>query len=345
MQFIHSHQRVRGVLFALSILAVAASAAAEPLRIRFENGIDATIFSSEELLESRIQRDGGNTRLVVDSQLQYDLVTDITDPMFTNRGDGQFHPMPVEAIVAAIEAIHLENADLSLEVYVLPYPRRAILDSSAREGRIFLSPGVRPVSDYAAHFTITHEVGHAYQYRWMPDRDQLAWEQYAALRGIQDARTYHASGAHKNRPHEIFAEDFRFLFGGTTANYSGGIENDDLALPSDLVALRPFVAGRCEPRLAGTPLARVMTTPNPFNPSTEIRVDFAAAPTSPALLRVFDAQGREVRRLFAARPAGRLLRVAWDGRTDGGSAVASGVYFARLDYRNEQFATKLLLVR
>lgn len=345
MSFHCSHRRVRGAAIVFSILAVAAGAAAEPLRLRFDNGIDATIFSPEDLLASRIERDGGNTRLVVDSDLQYDLVTDTADPVITNRGDGRFHPMPVEAIVAAIEAIHLENADLTVEIYVLPYPRRAILDSSAREGRIFLSPGVRPVGDYATHFTITHEIGHAYQYRWMPDRDRTAWQQYATLREIRDVRVYHAAGAHKNRPHEIFAEDFRFLFGGATANYSGGIENDDLALPSDIAALAPFVAGLCEPRDAAVPAVHLMTAPNPFNPTTEIRADFAAVPTAPALLRVFDAQGREVRRLFSARPESRMLRVAWDGRTEGGAAVSSGVYFARLDYLTQQFATKLLLVR
>lgn len=345
MQFLVSHRRVRGIAAVFPILVLAASATAEPLRIRFDNGIDATIFSPEELLATRVQRDGGTARLVVHPQLQYDLVTDIADPVVTNRGDGEFHAMPVEAIVAALEAIHLENADLAVEVYVLPYPRRSILDSSAREGRIFLSPGVRPVSDYAVHFTVTHEIGHVYQYRWMPDRDRTAWAGYSALRGIQDSRTFHAAGAHKNRPHEIFAEDFRFLFGGTMANYSGGIENDDLALPSEIASLTPFVAGLCEPRAAAAPLARLMTAPNPFNPSTEIRVDFAAAPTAPALLRVFDAQGREVRRLFEARPTGRLLRVAWDGRSQAGAPVASGVYFARLDYLTEQVATKLLLVR
>ncbi len=312
--------------------------------MHFDNGIDATIHRPEDLLASSIVRNGSAARLVVDSGLQYDLVTSAGDPVLPNHGDGAFHPMSVEAVAAAIGAIRLTNADLQVEVFVLPYPRRSILDSSAREGMVFLSPGVREVSDYAVHFTITHEVGHVYQYRWMSDRDAPLWHDYATRRGIADTRTYAAAGVHKNRPHEIFAEDFRYLFGGTRANYSGSIENEDLALPGDVEGLEAFVRGLCEMRATGV-VARLTAAPNPFNPSTEIRVDFEAAPALPATVRVFDAQGREVRHLYAQTPGSRLLRLAWDGRAETGTPVASGVYFARLDYANRTFSAKMLLVR
>jgi hypothetical protein len=70
-------------------------------------------------------------------------------------------------------------------------------------------------------------------------------------------------------------------------------------------------------------------TPNPFNPSTHIRFDLARP--GPALLRVFDVRGRVVRGLDSGWHAAGTHRVEWDGRDDGGRAVASGVYFYRLE--------------
>jgi hypothetical protein len=68
--------------------------------------------------------------------------------------------------------------------------------------------------------------------------------------------------------------------------------------------------------------------PNPFNPATRVAFDLARAGL--ARLDIHDARGRLVRRLVAEDlPAGRHERV-WDGRDDGGQAVASGTYFARL---------------
>ena len=108
--------------------------------------------------------------------------------------------------------------------------------------------------------------------------------------------------------------------------------------------LETFVRELSEARSAGL-AARVTAAPNPFNPSAEIRVEFAAAPAAQATLRVFDAQGRDIRHLYESTPDSRLLRVAWDGRTETGTPVSSGVYFARLDYAGEAFSAKMLLVR
>ena len=57
----------------------------------------------------------------------------------------------------------------------------------------------------------------------IPD-DADGWTRYRALRGIGGASVCNASAPHADRPHEIFAEDFR-PFGGDLANYSGTIEN------------------------------------------------------------------------------------------------------------------------
>jgi hypothetical protein len=333
--------RLGGIVLAVGVLT-AAAVEARPLRLRFDNGLSATIHPPEDLLRERTVRENGALWLVVDGRLRYQLVEDVADPVIHNKGDGRFHPMSVEVVAAALGAVRLQATALDIEIFVLPCPRREILDSSARDGRILLSPGTRPVSDYATHFTVTHEVGHVYQYRWLPDSDLAGWGDYAALRGIVDQAIYNPRAAHRDRPHEIFAEDFRFLFGGAMANYSASIENDALALPDAVPGLADFLRGIGMPRR----IAALETVPNPFHPATEIRVSFRNVPAgSAARLRIFDAQGRAVRELYRGVPAERVLVVPWDGRDAAGARAASGVYFARLDYQGEDVATKLLLMR
>jgi hypothetical protein len=334
------------VALALVVTAGLAPRAAAALELRLANGITATVHAPDDLLDQRIVVERGRTWLLAGPGLRYELVTDIRDPIIANKGDGAFHPMSVGAVVAALEEIRHDDAGLELEVFVLPYPRRAILDSSARRGMILLSPGVRPVSEFATHFTVAHEIGHVYQYAWMPDADTEAWRRYSALRGIEDGSVYSHGGSHENRPHEIFAEDFRYLFGGERANYSGTIENAELQLPGAVAGLESFVrelAGGRGPR----PARAVLTgTPNPFNPGTEIRVAFdPEPPAGRATLQVIDIRGAVVRALYDGVPAARELRLAWDGRATDGRPIASGIYFARLEYDDQQVSTKLLHVK
>jgi flagellar hook assembly protein FlgD len=47
-------------------------------------------------------------------------------------------------------------------------------------------------------------------------------------------------------------------------------------------------------------------------------------------LRVYDAQGRVVRTLVDQDAAAGSFRATWDGLTDGGTAAARGMFFARL---------------
>ena len=85
---------------------------------------------------------------------------------------------------------------------------------------------------------------------------------------------------------------------------------------------------------------------NPFNPSTIIPFDVAGVLPVGVRLEVFDVLGQRVRQLLhddAMRP-GRY-RATWDARDDGGVAVASGVYFARLTAGPTQATHRLLLVR
>ncbi len=68
--------------------------------------------------------------------------------------------------------------------------------------------------------------------------------------------------------------------------------------------------------------------PNPFNPATEI--EYALPQQVHVTLTVYDASGREVRRLVDTSQAPGRYRVRWDGKDTRGHSVRSGVYFYRL---------------
>ncbi len=78
--------------------------------------------------------------------------------------------------------------------------------------------------------------------------------------------------------------------------------------------------------------------PNPFNPSTSIRIDLPEAGN--VVPSVFDLLGREVARLIDGQmPQGRH-EVTWDG--DG---VPSGVYLYRMDTEHFRETRQMVVVK
>jgi hypothetical protein len=83
--------------------------------------------------------------------------------------------------------------------------------------------------------------------------------------------------------------------------------------------------------------------PNPFNASTTII--FELPESADVELAVYNATGERVRILVAGyRNAGRTA-VRWDGRSDKGTAVASGMYLIRLRVGRESQTRKVLMVK
>ncbi len=75
--------------------------------------------------------------------------------------------------------------------------------------------------------------------------------------------------------------------------------------------------------------ALVGNYPNPFNPSTTII--YRVERTMDVQLEIFDASGRRVRQLVSGIRTGPARHeVTWNGRTDVGHQVSSGVYYVRL---------------
>jgi hypothetical protein len=83
--------------------------------------------------------------------------------------------------------------------------------------------------------------------------------------------------------------------------------------------------------------------PNPFNPSTEIRFDIPTARN--VKLRVYNQLGQTVRTLVQSRMKAGTYRIKWDGRTEAGHGVSSGVYFYSLEAGEYSQIHKMTLVK
>ena len=83
--------------------------------------------------------------------------------------------------------------------------------------------------------------------------------------------------------------------------------------------------------------------PNPFNPDTHI--DFTLTEGGWVQLEVLDLLGRRVQLLAEGDfPAGEHS-VMWDGRNNDGEAVATGVYFYRLETDGGSLTRKMMLMK
>jgi hypothetical protein len=84
--------------------------------------------------------------------------------------------------------------------------------------------------------------------------------------------------------------------------------------------------------------------PNPFNPSTTLR--YGVAQDGPMSLVVYDTRGRKVRTLERSdRATAGFRRVTWDGRSDHGTRVSSGVYYVRLNASGQVQTRRITLLK
>jgi hypothetical protein len=148
-----------------------------------------------------------------------------------------------------------------------------------------------------------------------------------------------------------------FIVGRTNVPYN----TDDVALFGDLI----LVAGtegvqvllpHCEGTVAIEPndgdphgdsppagSASLAAYPNPFNPMTTI--SFTNPHDGRVRLEIIDLRGRLVGTLVDGFASAGRHEVTWNGRTDGGQTVASGVYLARLETAGRVVHERMTLVR
>lgn len=325
-----------------------------------DNGIEAQIYPPETILDAFTERDEED-RLIfkLPNGDRYLFIEDTSDPAIVNKGDGSFHPMGVEQVLRALNMIDVQGRRIECDIiiYILPYPRYGFLRSTATGNTIFLSPGVYELNTYFVAFTVAHEFGHVFQHTYMPISNADRWETYLRIRGIYNDPLYTDASPHCNRPREIFAEDFRYLFGGEEACYTHSIENPDLPLPDQVEGLQAFIVSILSPTVASMPehdipsrdaIVSAVNFPNPFNPSTTIEVTLneekGDVPRE-VEISIYRVDGSLVRTLHRGETGGAVLRATWDGRDARGADAPSGVYFYRVRSGSEFRTGKMLLIR
>jgi hypothetical protein len=83
--------------------------------------------------------------------------------------------------------------------------------------------------------------------------------------------------------------------------------------------------------------------PNPFNPVTMLR--FRVPSRSKVKLAIYDVTGRRVRVLVDGLLPPGVHERAWDGRSDSGETLSSGVFFARLKIGKFEQKRKLVILK
>jgi flagellar hook assembly protein FlgD len=83
--------------------------------------------------------------------------------------------------------------------------------------------------------------------------------------------------------------------------------------------------------------------PNPFNPSTMI--EYSLDEPAPVRIEIFDIRGELVRTLVNEYQQSGVHTAAWNGKTDTGGALPTGVYSYSLVTAGKQAARKMILLR
>lgn len=253
------------------------------------------------------------------------LVETTDDELIVNPGDGEFHPMDVAEVERALAAVpQALLRELDADIFILPYPRADRLSSSAGRNAVYLSPGVRDYSIAQVHYVVTHEVGHLFHREHLPFENESAWDPYRDLRGMRDTERFHFGAPHADRPQEVFAEDFRVLFGGDLARGDGSIENHDLERPENVAGLRDFFLSLVENAVQPVAVSNWSLYPRPGRSLDGLTLR-ASDPTVIRRLDVYDVRGRRLGSPDALGRGPAEWTIRWN------EPVSAGAYWVRVE--------------
>ncbi len=86
------------------------------------------------------------------------------------------------------------------------------------------------------------------------------------------------------------------------------------------------------------------TYPNPFNPLLNISLNLKDSRSS-LIVSVFNVKGQKVRDLYNDTPNVNTLRLQWNGESDNGQKMSSGIYFIKAYSTYEIAVKKVLLLK
>ena len=121
--------------------------------------------------------------------------------------------------------------------------------------------------------------------------------------------------------------------GGAHTFLNRGVDSDATSVESGDLGPRPVE------------FSTISVYPNPFNSNVVIRLTKAGLHEDPVSMRVYNVAGQPVRSLARGVLAAGTHEVLWDGRTDQGEPVSSGVYLLRVEFEGRSLVQKMLVAR
>lgn len=88
---------------------------------------------------------------------------------------------------------------------------------------------------------------------------------------------------------------------------------------------------------------QISSYPNPFNPSTTIKLELAEA--GKIELSIYNIKGQKVKTLLNCLTAPGTYKCNWNGKDDTGKAVSSGQYLVKLKQNGKETMSKIMLLK
>lgn len=161
--------------------------------------------------------------------------------------------------------------------------------------------------------------------------DSSGWMIWSATYGGAESDFCRSMILDDNRNPVILGHSYTFSSGGSDM-YLIKVEGDittDVQIFSDPTLPDGFALGQ--------------NYPNPFNPETNI--PFSVPRATSVKVTALNILGQVVATLLDSRVSPGLHIIRWDGRTDAGASLASGVYFYRLQFEGKSYTQKMLLIK
>jgi len=188
--------------------------------------------------------------------------------------------------------------------------------------------------------------GHTWQFdivkgSGIDDAEDLVTLEFRDLANLPDAAQIRLIDQRLQQQIDVRVESSYVFYLGRT----GYVDADEQARFRLLIGSEDYINGQIDELISIPRHTRLYASyPNPFNPTTLIRCEFARQER--VSLRVYDISGRLVTTLLDEVSGPGALELVWDGCDAGGRQAAAGLYFSRLETAAGIHQTqKMMLVR
>ena len=91
------------------------------------------------------------------------------------------------------------------------------------------------------------------------------------------------------------------------------------------------------------PIRFLKNYPNPFNPTTNIQFDLTL--TGKTKVEIYNIKGQKVKTLLDQELDAGVHNIVWYGKDGNGKRVASGVYFYKVTFNEQEKIKKMIMLK